>query len=253
MGSDNWSDNWKILFFPFRKKNKKHPTIRVRTFSFAPKNKKISLQQNSTNIAEAKGGFQDFLAQSHLHAELSPEEVEAFMERTLEEMQVALGSPGGFPWYGSGEVGKNVLGNKCHGWLLGFFWRGSCCSRNLYPKFRKATQSRRKGTQLTDLFEISPQKKDMFFVCREFFFFKSCFCGFSGQEDDVPKRAEKERNSSIDQRMPRWLRILNFHISLWNDGTKNSFDRFLRNKVNPHRYSSFFFEIMKTNGVKDVF
>ena len=40
--------------------------------------------------------------------------------------------------------------------------------------------------------------------------------------------------------MPRWLRILNFHISLWNNGTKNSFDRFLRNKVNPHRYSSFF-------------
>ena len=62
-------------------------------------------------MAEAKGGFQDFLAQSQLHAELTPAEIEAFMERTLEEMQ-AVGRFFTVRWLvGEGGWGIESLGN----------------------------------------------------------------------------------------------------------------------------------------------
>lgn len=127
-------------------------------------------------MAEAKGGFQDFLAQSQLHAELSPEEIEAFMERTLEEMQALV----------LDSVGELGLGLKVWGlsWLVAvFFGLGEVAERNLYPKKTKAKQSRkyqlsivwrRKGTP-TSRFEILPPKKGMFRP--GVFFFKSCFCG----------------------------------------------------------------------------
>lgn len=154
------------------------------------------------------------------------------------------------------EVGKWVRtfwGTNVMVGCLGFFGGEVAVPGICIRSFGKQRNLDERVPNLQIYSKFRPKKRTCFLFAGSFFFFKSCFCGFSGQEDDVPKRAEKERNSSIDQRMPRWLRILNFHISLWNDGTKNSFDRFLRNKVNPHRYSSFFFEIMKTNGVKDVF
>ena len=157
-------------FFSPSEKKKKHPTIRVRTFLIRPKKPKNLSQQNSTNIAEAKGGFQDFLAQSHLHAELSPEEVEAFMERTLEEMQVALGSPGGFPWYGSGEVGKNVLGNNVMVGCLVFFGGEVAAPGICIRSFGKQRNLGERVPNLQISSKFRPKKRTCFLFAGSFFF-----------------------------------------------------------------------------------
>ena len=185
----------KSFFSPSeKKKNKKTkntPQLESEPFFIRPKKQKNLSQQNSTNIAEAKGGFQDFLAQSHLHAELSPEEVEAFMERTLEEMQVALGSPGGFPWYGSGEVGKNVLGNNVMVGCLGFFGGEVAVPGICIRSFGKQ-RNQAKGYPTYRLIRNFAPKKGNVFCLPGVFFSNLVFADFRGKKMMFQKGSKKK-------------------------------------------------------------
>lgn len=132
------------------------------------------------------------MAQSHLHAELSPEEVEAFMERTLEEMQVALGSPGVFPWYGSGEVGKNVLGNNVMVGCLGVFGGEVAVPGICIRSFGKQRNLGERVPNLQMNSKFRPKKRTCFLFAGSFYFLNLVFADFRGKKMMFQKGPKKK-------------------------------------------------------------
>ena len=89
-------------------------------------------------------------------------------------------------------MGKNVLGNNVMVGCLGFFGGEVAVPGICIRSFGKQRNLGERVPNLQINSKFRPQKKDMFFVCREFFFFNLVFADFRGKKMMFQKGPKKK-------------------------------------------------------------